>query len=114
MGRHQNIRHLVKSYLLRNAGQPVTADELQAATGLSIIQIQSQMRNMVKEGEPVTVVSRARIWTYQPEPEPEPEDETNPDDPTGEIYEGIGRTRAGKVIVRDGNGVLFILEDLDL
>lgn len=114
MGRHQNIRHLVVAHLAKHAGKPVTANEIMTATGLSLTQVQAQMRMIIADGQPVTVVSRAQVWVFNPEPEAAPEDETAPGDPTGEIFEGIGRTRSGAIIVRDGNGVLFVLREMDL
>lgn len=114
MGRHQNIRHLVVAHLAKNAGKPVTAEELMSSTGLSLTQIQAQMRMMIADGQPVTVIARARVWVFSPEPETEPETVTEPGDPSGEIFEGIGRTRSGAIIVRDGNGVLYVAREMDI
>ena len=112
MGKRGMIRPALMSHLIRNAGKPVQVEDLTSITGVELTQIQAAMRNIILSGEPVRTIVRARVWVYEPETGTEPEPDTA--DPTGEIFEGVGRTRSGAIIVRDGNGVLYVAREMDL
>lgn len=66
------------------------------------------MRDMVKNGQPVTVLHRGRVWKYDAVPEPEAEKP----DVCGNLYEAIGRSSTGAVIVRDNEGLLYVLKPI--
>lgn len=112
------IRPAVMAYLVKHTGKPVQVNDLVSATGFSLTQIQAAMRNLIRDDAPVRVIHRARIWVYDPEPKTEPktEPETEPEteDVTDEIFEGIGRTRSGAIIVRDGKGILYVAREMDV
>lgn len=112
VGRKPTIRPIVVAYLLKHAGKPVTALDMARDTGLTLEQIQGQMRYIIADGLPVQVITRAQIWKYEPESETAPEPE--PEDVTGELFECIGRTRSGTPVVRDGNGVLYLAQVMDV
>lgn len=110
-------RPAIMAHLVKYSGKPVTLEDLTNATGFTVTQIQSQMRNLIKDGQPITVLVRAQIWKYEPvtEPEPEPVKNTDERDVTNMVYEGIGRTSAGAVIVRDvDTRTLYVLRELDI
>jgi len=100
------------AYLLKHAGKPISALDMVRDTGLSLEQVQGQMRYIIADGHPVTVITRAQLWKYDPEPETETEPE--PEDVTGELFECIGRTRSGVPILRDGHGVLYLARVMDV
>jgi hypothetical protein len=109
-------RPAVMAHLVKHAGKPVTLEDLTSVTGFTATQVQSQLRNLIKDGHPVSVLVRAQIWKYEPTTEPEPEP-VNPDerDVTNIVYEGIGRTGAGAIIVRDvDTRTLYVLRELDI
>jgi hypothetical protein len=104
------------AYMAKNSGKPVTLEDLRNATGFTATQVQSQMRNLIKDGQPITALVKAQMWKYEPTTEPEPEP-VNPDerDVTNIVYEGIGRTGAGAIIVRDvDTRTLYVLRELDI
>lgn len=125
-GRTPTVRPRIMAYLVEHVGKPVTAEKIQAATGLELSQIQAQMRSMIKEGLNVTVIVRGHIWMYSPEPvqpepqpEPAPEPETDPMKttrmPTDMVFEGVGTTSDHTVIVRDVETErLYVLTDIEL
>lgn len=108
-------RPAIMAHLVKNAGKPVTLEDLTNVTGFTATQVQSQMRNLIKDGQPVTALVKAQIWKYEPVPEPEPVKNPDERDVTDIVCEGIGRTSAGAIIVRDvDTRTLYVLRELDI
>jgi hypothetical protein len=83
----------------------ITLSELTKATGFTIEQVQSQMRNLAARDDfPLKTVSRGQGWVYSPEPE-----ETAPtENRVGELWEVVGRIAStGEYMIRDEAGFLY-------
>lgn len=103
-------RPAILAYLIKHAGKPVMVDDIMKSTGFTLTQVQSQMRNMITDGLPIITLAKAQIWQYNGQPEPEPETH----DVNGDVFEGIGRTKSGAIIVRDMNGILYVCREMDV
>lgn len=99
-------------FLTSHPGKPVSARDLSAYTGFTAGQVQAAVRNLIASGYPIKVIMRAQVWQYEPEPETVPEPETGP--ASGDVWEVIGRSKNGKIILRDGSGILYGAEPLDV
>lgn len=131
----------VVEFLASHAGQPVTLPQLTAATGIEGPRIQKALSNAIGSGvygEALTCVNRGRIWMWKgdgtpaqtlanlarPEPVAAPLFERSPVAvaapapveaeglKAGDVVEVIGKTRAGDVIARDGDGTMYRVSPL--
>lgn len=98
--------------LIKNAGKPVSLNDLKRATGFHEGQIQAAIRNLIAADQPIKIVMKAQVWQYNGTPEPETEPENGP--ASGDVWEVIGRSKNGKIILRDGTGLLFVAEPMDV
>lgn len=105
-------RPAVIAHMAKSGGKPVTLEDLVKATGFTVNQIQSQMRNLIKDGQPITVLDKAQMWKWTGDAEPKRERDTS--DVSGLIYEGVGRASSGAIIVRDEQGTLFVLKEVQI
>lgn len=100
----------VLEFLAKNRGVDVNIWELTEATGLASEQVQtclSQLRN--RNGLPITIVAKGRIYRY----EAENATVAVPEAPREKrIYQEIGNTSAGVVIVEDEDGTLWRVTEL--
>lgn len=101
-------RPAIMKVLTESMGQPVHVDRIVSQTGFTKEQVQSQMRNLIKDGFPVEVLVRASIWKYtEPAPAPEPEKKDKPDY-SNECFEFVGWTHTeDEFLIRDSKGNLF-------
>lgn len=138
MGHKWIITH-VADYLVRNAGRTVPVGELQKETGFTTQQIASAVQNWrdkpgVRDRLVIDIPGRAWRWTDTP---PAPRDTTHrngaantehprpptvtvpdkpPPAPTGPaaplMFEHIGQSVTGTLILRDDNGKLYTATEL--
>lgn len=60
---HGELSYNVLKFVEAHAGQRVNVEDVQAATGFTIAQVQQAMGRIIKEGRwPVHVIVRGRIW----------------------------------------------------
>lgn len=104
-------RPAVLGYLIKHPGELVSLADLMQVTGFSATQIQSQMRNLIAEDYPLTVIARAQIWKYTGDAKPELKDD-GPDNRVGEVWEVVGHTKSG-VILRDEFGTLYRTTEME-
>lgn len=125
----------VLRYMIERPHQVITIDQLIEATGLDRQQIQrvfTNLRTRFKVRGIITVVF-GNAWKYDPSIEsvephlealeravpeeanpPEPPAQPEPQRPEGPVmYEKLGTTPKGAVLIRDENGIIYTLAELD-
>jgi hypothetical protein len=100
----------VLAALNAHRGLDVPLDTLVRETGLSPMQVQTSVRNLIqREGLPITVVVKANVWRYEASNAP-----AKAEDDGDTTFELVGRTKSGVQIVRgDQTQILYTLEVLD-
>ena len=99
------------SVLTDMAGKPVHLDTIVKRTDLTKTQVQAAMNHAVKDGLPITVISKATVWRLDALPESLKEDQ--PDNRTGEVWEVVGHTKSGMVLLRDEDGILYRATEME-
>lgn len=107
------IRPDVLRFLVRRTGEICFLKDIVTETGFTERQVQSCIAHLIEEGVPITVETRARAWRYMPEPmlEAKREPEHKPED--DDVFERVGVTRSGKIIVRGDSSTLYVLHELE-
>lgn len=84
--------------LTQRRGREVGMQELETATGLDDKQIRSAIRSLIeREQQPITVVQRGNMWRLE---NPVAKPALRVVKPTDTIYERVGLTGNGDVIVK--------------
>lgn len=128
---HKRIITQVAEYIVANAGRTIPIGELEAETGLTSAQIAGAVNNWrnkpgVRDKLAVVIAGRAWSWADRPKtatpkadtngdaPEhPHPPAITAPDkDPCPQMFEHIGQSVTGTLILRDDNGKLYTATEL--
>ncbi len=105
------VRAMCLKVLTDLAGKPVHVDTLMERTNLSAVQIKAAMNHAVKDGLPIKVISTATVWQFAGTVEPLKDDE--PDNRTGELWEVVGHTKSGMVMLRDEVGILYRATEME-
>lgn len=103
----------VLAEISRHRGLDVPITTLTGATGLTDVQVRASMRQLIdRDGLPITVIMRGQVWRYEASntvtvsPAVEAKTDT--------VFERIGRTSTGDVIVRgDVTEILYVLSEIE-
>jgi hypothetical protein len=105
-------RPAILEYLSSHPNTVVYLKQISKATGLTDQQVQSQIRNMINDKFPIGVVVRAQAWTFTPAAGELGSPDAKPDT-RGTLYEEIGRTKNGKPVLQDADGVIYIATEVE-
>ncbi len=124
------IKDDVLRYITRRPGEIVFASDISKDTKWSVFQVQQSVYGM-RDRNPdlkrqIQVVQQGRSWRWVPDkvegqgaapvpppPEPEPEPEPQPKTNARELFEQIGKTKKGTVLVQGESGQIFKLVELE-
>lgn len=107
---YKSTRIPVLEVFTRNPGTPMSVEHISGETGLDHIQIQGAVRGLIKDGSPIRVDIKARLWTYEPD-----KAKDGPKVPEkGSLMEVVGVTRAGTILVTDEYGTVYRAMHMDL
>jgi len=110
MARGSGTGGIVLNYFTEHAGVPLDGHRVAKDTGLSVTQALNAMSNLVQDHPELGLV-RVRRGTYKWEPVSKAEADAPAN--VGDVYEGIGKTRAGGLLVRHtDSGIVYKLTEL--
>jgi hypothetical protein len=93
--------------------QSIHVDTIVAKTGFTPEQVKTSMNNMIKDGLPVKVISRASLWLYMGDAEQEATAAPTTSR-AGEVWEVVGIIKStGAMILRDENGILYRATEME-
>lgn len=105
------VQGSVLTYVHNHPGKSIRIEDLVKATGFTATQVQAVMLRLSHDpARRITVIQRGSLWRYDPEPEAV----TEPQDVNGNIYEAVGRSATGAIIVRDNDDVLYVLKPIKI
>jgi len=104
------VRSIVLKVLTDMAGKPVHVDTIVQRTDLTPTQIKAGMNHAVKDGLPIKVIQPANVWMFIGE---DPKIDDQPDNRTGEVWEVIGHSKTGAVVLRDEDGILYRATEME-
>jgi hypothetical protein len=113
-GKRRQVRPDVLRYLVRRTGEICFLKDIVTETGFTERQVQSCIAHMREEGVPIVVETRARAWRYTADHETAttPKNAHRPED--DDVFERVGTTKTGKIIVRGDSGTLYVLHELEI
>lgn len=89
------------------SGTVINRKEIGHATGLDEIQVRAAMYSLIKAGTPgIATIMQGKVWRWEGGNQPAPD----PNAFTGTVIERAG----GHVIVRDGEGYLYLVKRIGL
>lgn len=105
----------VLDYLIDNPGRVVCRQQIAEATALSAQQIRSAVQNLrVRSGENIEVVIHGESWIWRPREveeaataTPEPAAPVSAAPAQRRVFEQIGTTRSGDLVIQDEDGSLY-------
>lgn len=106
------VRPDVLRFMTKRPGEIVFLRDMVMETGFTERQIQSCIGHMREEGVPIVVETRGRAWRYAPNHETATEPEHKPED--DDVFERVGTTKSGKIIVRGDSATLYVLHELEI
>jgi biotin operon repressor len=100
----------VTEYLLAHKNEHVSVGEMARATGLTHKQILDTMSYLkIRNGLPIEVIASGSVYVYRESSQQPP---TAPNGHGKRIFEEVGTTRDGRVIVQDEEGALYAATEL--
>jgi hypothetical protein len=102
------IRGAIVKYFEEHPNTPVYLSDICNATGFTGLQVQSCMSHIIRENKkgnnvfPLDIVQQAQIWEHRTGWVSEEAASNN-----GTMFELVGQTKDGDVVIRDKSGVLF-------
>lgn len=106
------VRPDVLRFLTKRTGEVCFLKDIMTETGFSEKQVQSCINHMKEEQLPIETVSRGRAWRYMPDAKLNAEPEHRPED--DDVFERVGTTKNGKIIVRGDSTTLYVLTELEI
>jgi hypothetical protein len=104
--KNRGITGQIKEYFVGNTGRTITLSELTSNLKNDARVIQQSMASILREKTPgFAVVVRAKAWKYDPATRPETKSDKR-------MFEEIGKTREGEIVIQDDNGVLYLARNL--
>jgi hypothetical protein len=95
---------------LKNPGQDLGLNFLVRQSGLTESQVKSSAYTLLKNGKLPGLhqpIQGVHVWRYEPP-------RSAQIDAVGEVYECIGQTAQGQLLVRDSDGTLYVLQEVKL
>lgn len=130
------IRELVMNHFTRCVGEEVSVASLVKATGATAKQVRTAINGIRSDHGfkridfPIEIIERGEVWFYDPETkvqvkeynrnakgqtevyEETPAVEAEEASDTPDMFEFVGMTKDGDMVVRDGEGILYKTEQL--
>lgn len=109
----RGIRATLMEYFAKRTGEYVYANDLMKATSLSLDQIQGNINNLIRDDKlgklnfPIEVITRGQIWVHRPAPA-----KVEPVQHERRVFEELGWTKRGTLIIQDEKGTLFEATEL--
>lgn len=101
----------IKAHLMANQGRPVKVEELAAVVGKPVATVQKSMNIIAEDPDwEVFIAARGRLWNVRYIPDAEPEAAKVASEPR--MFEEIGFTRDGKLIIKDEDRRLWVAEEM--
>jgi biotin operon repressor len=103
----------VFAYLEHRIGQAVHVDDVAADLGFTKQQVKSAVNNLrTTKGIPIETLVAGYSWRYLPNSKPSEDSPGNGSNHTKRIFEEIGVTKTGLIILQDEDGNLFSAQEL--
>lgn len=101
-GRASGLRSQVSEYLHRRPGEEVFVTDIAKDLGLTKKQVQNCVTNAMREGAwpDVEIVTRGNSWRFIP-------DNRNDRKSNKRMFEEIGVTKDGSIVIQDTDGNLY-------
>lgn len=114
MAAYKKLRSDILKVLMDHPrNQSIHVDTIVAKTGFTPEQVKTSMNNMVKDGLPVKVISRASLWLYTGDAEPEATAAPTASR-AGEYMEIVGMIKStGALMLRDEDGILYRATEME-
>lgn len=123
------IRERVMEHFARNAGEEVTLADLVEATGAEARQVRTAINGIRSDHGferidfPIEIIERGEVWFHDPETKAQVKEynrNAKVEEATVEaeeavdpgMFEFVGMTKDGDMVVRDGEGILYKTEQL--
>lgn len=101
------MQDAILAVFLENKNQAVTLNQLTHQTGLEASKVQSNVNNLKnskRDHFTIETITRGQIWILRDSPEKPT--------PGKRIFEEIGPTRDGAIVIQDGDGNLYKATEL--
>lgn len=99
--------------MTKRTGEVCFLRDIVTETGFTADQVQAAVWHLVKHnGEAINIVTRGQSWRYtgaDTATEPEPADSL-----VGTVFECIGTSKNGAILVRGEDGNLYVLRELEI
>lgn len=108
---HSPTRPQVMAYFAARPGEHCFLENIVKETKLNHGQVRGAINNMIaanRRGElefPLEVVQKGQIWVHRPKAE-------EASSTVSKVYEQLGITKAGEIIIQDETGVLYKAQEL--
>lgn len=109
----KGIRVALMEYFSKRPGEHAYLNDIAKTTGLTTEQVQHNINNLANDHRRgqidfnVETVTRGQVWMYRPN-----QKKDEPARPTKRVFEELGKSKKGTIVIQDEEGNLFEATEL--
>lgn len=123
----KGIRGALMEYFAKHPNEPVFLRDLVAATGLITVQVQGNISNIMRDHKlgyldfNIERISAGQVWMYKPSAKSEAVETEKGENPSLDystqhkrVFEELGTTKRGSIVIQDDEGNLYKAVELEI
>ncbi len=104
------VQPFVLEELLKHPGEVIYIDDLAKNLGLLTQSVQNVTSQILQKRDDIEIEIRGRAWRYNPNKKKE--DETKKKETGKRLFEEIGLTKSGHIVIQDDHGAIYLANEL--